>query len=413
MKSIEIRGGRETWPLRVPSETPILDAAPLVPVDFDADACIRDALRQLPHHPQRPLIVVPDRTRNAHLSFWLPRIWRSLQKTNASPTELHCIFASGTHKPMSKTEMLDAVGAIDVPVVLHAHDSTGNLQVAGTDSFGKPVLLAPQLFQSDGVMVLSAMKFHYLAGFGGGRKMIIPGICDFDSARRMHATSLSSAPPGRARGVRSGRLDDNPLHNWILSTLERLELPPLCGICMVNGPTGPVDAEGGALVGHHRRLAQRFATSRTVHLAQPLDGVVLSCGGHPYDVDLVQAHKAIDAIAPLLRPGAHVAWIAALPRGLGHDSMKEWLIDGNADTQLLRLLNDFHIGKQTAWSIRRHIERFHVGLLARFATSLPDTLGVQRFADLKDAWDFVRRAGPNVAIAPFGGELRYEQIATN
>ena len=88
--------------------------------------------------------------------------------------------------------------------------------------------------------------------------------------------------------------------------------------------------------------------------------------------------------------------------------MHEWLTDGNAEEQLMRLLGDFHIGKQTAWSLRRHAENFHIGLLGDFPAPLANAMGIHLLKNGKAAWEFVREAGPRIAIAPLGGELRYQ-----
>lgn len=407
MKTVEIPCGNETWRVNVPLETAVLRTT-LAPLPaLDAEACIQDALRALPHPPERPLVLVPDRTRAAHLPFWLPKIWRGLQELGSKAQELHCLFAAGTHAPMSVAEMRAAMGDTHVPVTLRSHDAAGPLELAGSGPDGEPIFLAPELSATDGALVLSTMSFHYLAGFGGGRKMLIPGVSDRETARRMHASCLQRDPPGRAAHVLAGTLDDNPLHRWILAALGQLRLPPLCGVCMVNDATGPIDAEGGALIEHHRKLAQRFSQFRTVCQAKRLDGVLLSCGGHPYDVDLVQVQKAIEAISPLLRPGARVAMLAALPRGLGHNDMGVWLRDGNARTQLHRLLDRFHIGQQTAWSLRRHLERYELAWVGNLPPDLADDLQIPVLADAEEAWNFVCKGGPHVAIAPQGGALRY------
>lgn len=376
------------------------------PTSPDLAALARRAVKALPRVPERPVLVVPDRTRNARLPDVLPPLFDALEEAGAPTDKIPCVFASGTHRPMSEAQMRAALGPLFSRVRARSHDCDApDLVALGEGPDGAPVLVAPEVASADAIIVVSAMAFHYLAGFGGGRKMLLPGVCDRRTTLAIHATCLSRDPPGRAALAAPGVLDENPLHQAIVARLSGL--PPAVGLCVVPGSEGVALAEAGSLLSHHARLAERFANDRTVTRAAPLDGVLLSAGGAPYDVDLVQAHKSLVAIAPLLRPGARVGWIARCPLGGGHDDFFSWVTSGSADEQLERLLASFHIGRQTAWSLRSLLERFEVGMLTDLSREEVARMGATVLRCVDEAWSFVRSAGPRVAVAPAGAAYVY------
>ena len=363
----------------------------------------RAAVDALPDDARTVCLVVPDRTRDARLPAVLPPLLEALAARGLAAAPPPCVFASGTHAPMSVDEQRAALGdAVHaVRPLPHDCDAADLVALAG----GRGARVHPEVARADAVLVVGALSWHYLAGFGGGRKMLLPGVSDRATATAVHETCLLRDPPGRDPLARPGVLDDNPLHRAIVSRLGAL-LPRAAGLSVVVEGGRVVDVEGGPLLEHHARLAERFRGPRTVTQEAPLDGVVLSCGGSPYDVDLVQAHKALYAIAPLLREGARVAWLASLPRGLGHARMREWLTTGTPASQLAKLLEDFVIGEQTAWSLRTLLARFEVGLVSTLDDDLVRALGMTPLAP-PDVDAFVTSAGPRLAVAPHGAAYLY------
>ncbi len=395
-RSVQVRLHRAD--LLVPAPSPDRPAVEL-------ERAARAAVEALPARARSVCLVVPDRTRDARLPEVLPVLLRQLRARGLlAAGRPPCVFASGTHAPMSPAEMSAALGddvAARVRALPHDCDAADLVELEG----GLGARVHPEVAQAAAIVVVGALSWHYLAGFGGGRKMLLPGVSDRATATAVHRACLVSHPPGRAPFAAHGVLDENPLHQRILERLPSL-LPRSSGLSVVVEGGAVVDAEGGGLLEHHARLAARFAEARTLAREAPYDGVVLSCGGAPYDVDLVQAHKALFAIADLLREGARVAWLAELPRALGHDRMRAWMTTGTPELQLRELLKHFVIGEQTAWSLRSLIARFEVGLVSSLDDSLVRALGMTPLSP-SDIEPFVRAAGGRLALAPHGAAYRY------
>jgi nickel-dependent lactate racemase len=334
------------------------------------------------------VFIVPDRTRDARIDALLPALVERLDARGAP-----CVFASGTHAPMGDDEMTAALGAAAglVSPVAHDCDRSALVELAGGARINAVVAGARAL------VVLSEIRFHYLAGFGGGRKMIAPGCSDRATATRVHARCLTGGAPA---SITAGVLEGNPLDDEIRAITRGL--PPAVGVCVARDGADIVDAEGGELWAHHARLAARFGAAHTVVAESPVRRLALSAGGGPHEVNLVQAHKALRAVAPILEDGARVALLARCPRGLGHPAFARWAARP-LDEQLAALGRAFVIGQQTAWSWSALCARLEVGLVSELDDEVCRAVGARPLArDEIEAF-----LGPSPACAPEGAARRY------
>ena len=96
--------------------------------------------------------------------------------------------------------------------------------------------------------------------------------------------------------------------------------------------------------------------------------VIVSCGGSPYDINLIQAHKALDMAAHACVDGGDIILLAECADGLGRPDFLKWF-DVNDSAELsMRLQSHYEVNGQTAWSLLTKAERCRVQLLS----ALPD-----------------------------------------
>ena len=74
--------------------------------------------------------------------------------------------------------------------------------------------------------------------------------------------------------------------------------------------------------------------SHTIEIDEQRDLVVASCGGYPYDLNMIQAHKALDAASRACTPGGTIYLFAECPDGLGRDDFLDWF--DRWDSEILR-----------------------------------------------------------------------------
>jgi nickel-dependent lactate racemase len=405
----------ESW-RELPWLEPPPGAAPAtseLPAFRDAvrDAAVR-AVREL-GGSGRMALVVPDRTRPLPLPEMLPDTLDALIEAGVRNDRIDLVPASGMHRPMSPAELRDWVGpGAAARVAALPHDADAPALFLGTTPSGIPVAAHPAVARAGAVLALGRIVFHYLAGFGGGRKMLVPGVAARESIVAVHRRCLSARPGGgRHPLARAGVLQGNPVHE---AAVEAARLfPPATVLHIAFDANGTSWAEAGDAVEDHARAAARYAAAHRVRLDAPLDAVVVSAGGEPADRDLVQAHKALDAVSPVVRDGGTVVLVAACGDGAGNRELAEGLALGPPSVIETELRRDFRVGLHTALALAEKTRRLRVLAL----TGLPDELlavaRIERVGSLDEAARaLAATGGPGArrAIAPRGGSLLYEVV---
>ena len=114
----------------------------------------------------------------------------------------------------------------------------------------------------------------------------------------------------------------------------------------------------------HRKACEEYAATHSLAINQKRDVVVVSCGGAPYDINMIQAHKALDMAAQACAPGGAIVLLAECADGLGRPDFLKWFefVDSRALEQRLR--ESYEVNGQTAWSLLTKAENFQVHLIS-------------------------------------------------
>lgn len=168
---------------------------------------------------------------------------------------------------------------------------------------------------------------------------------------------------GRRAGIGIGLLDGNAVHEECESIAEMIN--PSFGINSV------VDERGRAvrvLAGHwrsaHRAACQEYLATRSVSIENKRDVVVASCGGFPHDINLIQAHKALDMAAQACNEGGTIFLLAECREGFGRHDFLKWFDEENSSTLAGRLRLAYEVNGQTAWALLTKAERYRVLMLS-------------------------------------------------
>lgn len=80
-------------------------------------------------------------------------------------------------------------------------------------SFGTPILIDSYVAEADKVIITGAVSLHPMAGFGGGRKAVMPGVSGHATIMHNHAIALTpKVGDGCNPLCETGLLEGNPLH---------------------------------------------------------------------------------------------------------------------------------------------------------------------------------------------------------
>jgi lactate racemase len=295
---------------------------------------------------------------------------RRLIQVGISPADLAIIFATGMHRPVTaaeKIELLTPFIAQRVKTIDHdAYDSSQMISLGTTDR-GTPVEVNRALRDFSHVVITGGIGFHYFAGFTGGRKSICPGLASAQTIEATHMLALDFATGGRRAGVGTGLLDGNAV-NEECERVARLIAPRFAINSVVDERGRAVRVHAGDWRAAHREGSEQYLANHSIRIESQRDLVVVSCGGHPYDINLIQAHKSLEMAAQACRDGGTIILLAECPDGMGHPAFMKWFEETDSRALATRLSDGYEVNGQTAWSLLTKAERYRIHLIS----NLPD-----------------------------------------
>jgi nickel-dependent lactate racemase len=172
---------------------------------------------------------------------------------------------------------------------------------------------------------------------------------------------------GRQAGVGTGLLDGNAVHEECDRIASLVE--PAFGInAIVNQQKRAVKLFCGHWRDAHRVACDYYLDHRSLKVSAKRDLVIASCGGFPYDINLIQAHKALDMASYACNDGGTIVLLAECGDGLGRADFLKWFESADSRAVAERLRNEYEVNGQTAWALLTKAERFRVCLVSQ----LPD-----------------------------------------
>lgn len=275
-----------------------------VPAVTDEAAEVRKALRQpigsLPlaevvKSSDTVAIIVSDITRLVHTAQMLPVIVDELNRAGIPDEQIKVITAQGTHRAHTSEEDELVCGKEMVQrltIINHDCRNKENLVKVGTTTHGNDVWLNAEAVLADKVIVTGAVSFHPMAGFGGGRKAVLPGIAGYETIMRNHALALTEDVGGGCNErCETSLLEDNPLHD------DMKQAAALLNPCFLVNTVFSADGDLAEVVGGHwyeawKKGCDDLLSFASVPIAEKADITLASAGGYPKDMNLYQSMKA-------------------------------------------------------------------------------------------------------------------------
>lgn len=315
---------------------------------------------------QTVLFVVSDATRQTACGQIINLLVRRMIANGTAPHEMAIIFAGGIHRAVTPAEKEDVVTPfIASRIRMLDHDAQNPVKLfrVGETSGGITVELNWALSEFDHAVLIGGVAFHYFAGFTGGRKLICPGLASAKTISETHKLAFDRETLGRRHGVRTGILDGNAVHEAFVEAASFAK-PSFCVSTIVNDNGEATDVFCGDWIDSHRAACDAYAVSHTVAIKEKRDLVVASCGGYPFDINMIQAHKALEAASKACSDGGTIILLAECPDGLGRADFLKWFEAENSAELAKMLCTGYEVNGQTAWSLLRIAERFSVHLLS-------------------------------------------------
>jgi nickel-dependent lactate racemase len=265
-------------------------------------------------------VAVNDKTRPVPHGVLLPPLLQRLEALGVAPAAITFIIATGTHAPMVPEEY----PAILPPeilgryrVICHDADDAANLVRVGATSRGTPIWVNRLYLEADVRLVIGNIEPHQFEGFSGGVKSAAIGLGGRATVDGNHA--LLTDPLSTL-----GEYARNPARQEVEEIGQRIGVHWALN-AILNDEKKLVHAVAGYPVAVMEVGIPLARAICQVEVRGGYDLVVAAAGGHPKDINLYQAQKALAHASVLRRPGGEMVLVAACPEGVGSRGYEAWM----------------------------------------------------------------------------------------
>ncbi len=327
MINLEIAYGKEVLHVGVPDEN-LVDyvCLPDVPGVANEEETITraiknpigvESLEKLAAPGQKIAIIVDDITRPTPTHKFLGPIVKELETSGIRDEDVTVIFATGSHRPHTSEEkrlLLGSAFASRFRAIDHHAGDKELMVFLGRTPRGTPVEVNKHVAGADLKILTGLIKPHSYAGYSGGGKALLPGVCSMDTIIADHDYESTLHPNALV-----GHMQGNPIRDDIE---EAALLVDNCFIVngILNTKKEIVSVVAGDMIKAHREGARLLDSWAKVPVKGSADIVIAGCS-HPTSISYYQAVNAISHCTrlpkPIVRQGGIVIVTAPCPDGMG------------------------------------------------------------------------------------------------
>lgn len=333
------------------------------------------------------LVIVPDVTRYAGMERILPVLCESYLKS----INTRIIFALGNHRKQTAEEQQGLVSASiyeRVPCFDHDCFNDGVLSSLGRTASGLEIKVNRALLQADAAIVTGSINFHYLAGFGGGRKSIFPGIAGYETILGIHKKVFREDKLGKHDLAKSGSLTGNPMHEEIMRAVALVKTPLFLINTVLNDKKDFLNIFAGDIREAHAEGCSWYEKHFAVRAEEKADIAIVSSGGFPKDINFIQAHKAIEHAMGSVKEKGLVIVNGKCEDGLGNEDFLRWFEYATIADMEPHVRAADKVYAQTAYATRCKAERCNILLVSDLTDRQATKMGMKPFKTIQEAIEF-------------------------
>ncbi len=350
-------------------------------------------------------IIVPDKTRLSGIIALLPLILRRIHEHGISRESIRILFANGTHRPQTEQEKRALVGdAVYESYSIFDHDSHAekDLTLIGRTARGTEIRINTLAVKSPTIIAIGAITHHYFAGFGGGPKLIVPGIAAYSTALHNHRLILTEKGDFNPQ-CREGIIDGNPVYEDIVEAVRLC--PPVFFIGTLLDTEGNItDIITGDPVEAHRSGAKNADRQLRVPISQKTNIVITSGGGYPRDSTMIQAHKALHHAFEAVCNGGIILCCAECRDGIGSSTFMKWFDYTSITTMQNELTEHYTLNGHTALSLQKKLAMTKIVFISMLDPTVVKKMGMIPASSLDEGLTLTLngRNSPSVTIIENG-----------
>lgn len=331
MKEIEMKYGRGNMKALI-EEKNVMEVirSNTVKQDKTEDEIISDALhnpidskrlKDIVNEGETVCVIISDVTRSWQKPYkFLYKIVEELNAGGVKDEDITFLSALGTHRKQTKEEHEKLLGGeLSKRFKVYDHDCFDEKGMVhlGDTSHGTPIIVNKKAVECDHVVLTGAIIYHFLVGWSGGKKSILPGISSFKTISMNHSLSLNEGlGSGMRDNVRSGNVEGNIVHDDMMQAAAMVKPSFMFNVIM--GPDGNIaNAVAGNYITAHAAGRKLVDNIDGVNIKKKADIVIATAGGYPKDINLYQSIKTLMNAKEAMVDGGTMIILTQCSEGIG------------------------------------------------------------------------------------------------
>ena len=270
----------------------------------------------------RATVIISDHTRPVPSKDILPWMLQELREGNPD-IQITLLVATGCHRGTTKDELVAKLGReIAEREQIKVHDAFAqedHVEIGILPS-GAPLVIDRAAVETDLLVAEGFIEPHFFAGFSGGRKSVLPGVCAAATVYGNHCGAFIADEHSR-----TGVLMGNPIHRDMIAAAEMAELAYIVNVVIDDEKNTVAAFAGDPVLAHEAGV--NWLKDRCAVKAVPADIVITSNGGAPMDQNLYQCVKGLTAAEATANPGAVLILCAEAADGIGGEGFYRSLLE--------------------------------------------------------------------------------------
>lgn len=345
-------------------------------------------------------IIVADKTRKCDYDIYLPLLVNTLESLGVEHNNITFYIAYGTHPPQKESESLVSYGEIFKKYKFIHHDCSKreDFKFFGKTPRGTDIAFRKDILNATFRITFGALSHHYFAGYGGGRKLVFPGVGYKHSIYNNHSLFLDKCNKRLHNKCQPGILKDNPLAEDLKEATDPLNIDlSIHGI--INSGTNVSDLILGKTYSDFEEACKIHAITTSFKTDKQYDIVIASCGGFPKDINFIQVHKSIHYASGFVKDGGKLYMFAECRDGIGSKTFLPWFEEKSFKDAFEKLKYKYSGNGGTALSLMTKEKRISINLYTELDENICKKIGITKIKN-PDLSKTVAD-GENILVIPF------------
>lgn len=356
-----------------PDEDKIISEALINPIESER-------LSEIAEGKKSACIIASDITRPCPSYKFLPQLIEELNKGGIKNNDIKVVLGLGIHRLHTEDEKRKLAGNYVYENVKVIDSDINRTGLIGHTSRGTPVEVFDEIADSDILIVTGNIEYHYFAGYSGGAKAIMPGVCSRSSIQLNHSMMLEEE-------AAAGNFSRNPVRQDIEEAGKLAGIDFIFNV-ILDDKKNIIAAVAGKNNEAYLEGIKKYDSIYKREVSEAADIVITSAGGYPKDINLYQSQKALENVKEITRENGTIILIASCNEGYGEDVFRQWMaMCKDYETISKKIKEKFVLGGHKAVAVARLLTKARVLLYSDFSRTETEKMGFMKISDIQKYLD--------------------------